>query len=76
MTDIFRVRIERELIQKAKKVADEIGTTPAEIVRMLFKQLVRRKAIPFDLSAERGDVLLDTKRRNRILRQLDDSEGW
>ncbi len=76
MTDIFRVRIERELIQKAKKVADEIGTTPAEIVHMLFKQLVRQKAIPFDLSAERGDDLLDTKRRNRILRQLDDSEGW
>ena len=73
MTDIFRVRIERHLIHRANKVAKQMGTTPGEIVRMLFTQLVRRKAIPFELSAGDEDDLLDTKRRNRILRQLEDS---
>jgi addiction module RelB/DinJ family antitoxin len=76
MTDIFRVRIERQLIREANKVAEEIGTTPGEIVRMLFTQLVRQKAIPFKLSASKTDDLLDVERRNRILRDLDDSEGW
>ncbi len=76
MTDIFRVRVERKLIRQANKVAEEIGTTPGEIVRMLFTQLVRQKAIPFNLSARKNDDLQDTERRNRILRELDDSEGW
>jgi addiction module RelB/DinJ family antitoxin len=76
MTDIFRVRIERSLVKKATRVAEEIGTTPGEIVRMLFAQLVRQRAIPFSLSAGRTDDLLDIERRNRILRELDDSEGW
>ena len=76
MTDIFRVRIERDLIRQANKVAEEIGTTPGEIVRMLFTQLVRQKEIPFNLSAGKSDELLDIKRRNRVLLELDDSEGW
>ncbi len=76
MTDIFRVRIERDLIRKANRVAEEIGTTPGEIVRMLFTQLVRQKEIPFSLSAGKKDELLDIKRRNRVLLGLDDSEGW
>ena len=59
MTDIFRVRIERSLVKKATRVAEEIGTTPGEIVRMLFAQLVRQRAIPFSLSAGRTDDLLD-----------------
>jgi addiction module RelB/DinJ family antitoxin len=76
MTDIFRVRIERDLVKKATKVAGEIGTTPGEIVRMLFTQLVKRRAIPFDLKADADDRLIDAQRRNKILRDLDDSEGW
>jgi addiction module RelB/DinJ family antitoxin len=74
MTDIFRVRIERSLVKRATKVAEEIGTTPGEIVRMLFTQLVKRRAIPFDLKADIDDI--DVQRRNNILRNLDDSEGW
>ena len=41
---------------------------------MLFAQVVRSRSVPFKLSAE--DDLVDVKRRNRILRELDDSEGW
>jgi addiction module RelB/DinJ family antitoxin len=77
MTDIFRVRIERKLLAKASRVAEEMGTTPGEIVRLLFTQVVKRRAIPFSVSADgRNDDLVDVKRRNRVLRDLDDSEGW
>ena len=74
MTDVFRVRVERKLLADASRVAEEIGTSPGELVRILFTQLVRRRSVPFPLSAD--DDLLDVKRRNRILRGLDDSEGW
>jgi addiction module RelB/DinJ family antitoxin len=77
MTDIFRVRIDRALVKKATKVAEDIGTTPGEIVRMLFAQMVKRRAIPFPLTADaERDQLVDLKRRNRVLIDLDDSEGW
>ena len=75
MTDIFRVRIERKLMAQTSRVAKEIGTTPGEIVRLLFAQLVKRRRIPFSLAAD-ADDLVDVKRRNQILRELDDSEGW
>ena len=77
MTDIFRVRIERKLLTQASRVAEEMGTTPGEIVRLLFTQVVRRRRIPFSVSADvDNEDLVDVDRRNRVLRSLDDSEGW
>jgi antitoxin component of RelBE/YafQ-DinJ toxin-antitoxin module len=78
MTDIFRVRVERRLLKKASRVAEDIGTTPGEIVRLLFAQIVKRRAVPFSLAAAAWDAdgLVDTRRRNQVLRDLDDSEGW
>jgi antitoxin component of RelBE/YafQ-DinJ toxin-antitoxin module len=75
MTDTFRVRVDRKLLAEASRVSAEIGTTPGEIVRLLFAQLVKRREVPFKLSADFDDVA-DVERRNRILRELDDSEGW
>ena len=73
MTDIFRVRVDRKLLKETSRVAEEIGTTPGEIVRILFAQLVKRRRIPFALAAD-AEELLDVKRRNRILRELDNSD--
>jgi len=57
-------------------VAAEIGTTPQEIVRLLFAQLVKRRRIPFPLDADAiPDILVDIKRRNRIWRELDDAQA-
>lgn len=77
MTDIFRVRIDRKLLAQTSRVAEEMGTTPGEIVRLLFTQVVKRRAIPFKVSAAvPDDDLVDVRRRNQVLRDLDDSEGW
>lgn len=51
-TEMLRVRVEKHLLKEAGRVAEEIGTTPGEVVRLMFKQLVRRRAIPFPLSAD------------------------
>lgn len=78
MTEIFRVRVDRRLLTRASRVAQEMGTTPGEIVRLLFAQLVKRRALPFSVMADnpKNDDLLDVRRRNQVLRDLDDSEGW
>lgn len=77
MTELFSCQIERELLKEAEQISEEIGTTPGEIVRLTFTQLVKRRAIPFPLTPEPPpDSLLDKTRRNLVLRDLDDSEGW
>ena len=38
--------MERALAREAKAVAKEIGTSPGEIVRLMFKQMVKRRTIP------------------------------
>ena len=73
-TEEFRVRIDRELAKQARKVADEIGTTPGEIVRLLFVQLVKRRAIPFPLQADspESEVLRPVARRAQLWDQMNE----
>jgi len=69
---MFRCRIERKLIVEATKVTEEIGTTPGEVVRLLFTQLVKRRSIPFPLTADapEDDVLTSSKRRAELWDKL------
>ena len=68
MTEIFRVRVERKLIRQASKVAEEIGTTPGEVVRILFKQMAKRRTIPFPLHADavEDEIFTSVERRNKL----------
>lgn len=78
MTEIFRVRIERKLIDQASKVAEEIGTTPGEVVRMLFKQMAKRRTIPFplhaDVSGELDDILGSSERRAKLWDEMNEGK--
>ena len=75
-TEEFRVRIDRALVRKVTRVAEEIGTTPGDIVRMLFAQLVKRRAIPFPLQAEspESEVLGSPKRRSELWDKMNDGK--
>jgi antitoxin component of RelBE/YafQ-DinJ toxin-antitoxin module len=68
MTEVFRVRLERKLVRQANEVAEEIGTSPGEIVRLMFKQLVKRRAVPFPLQADspESEALSSPKRRSEM----------
>jgi len=67
-TEEFRVRINRDLVNEARRVTKEIGTTPGVVVRMLFKQIVSRRAIPFPLQADtpESEVLGSAERRSKL----------
>lgn len=72
-TEMLRVRVEKKLLADAARVAEEIGTTPGEVVRLLFKQLVRRRAIPFPLSADAPEdeiFLRTTAERSKLWDEL------
>ncbi len=75
-TEEFRVRIDRKLLREAKRVTEEIGTTPGDIVRMLFAQLVKRRAIPFPLQAEspEQELLGSPKRRSQLWDEMNDGK--
>ena len=75
-TEEFRVRIDRELIRKARKVAAEIGTSPGEVVRLVFAQMVKRRAIPFPLQADsvEDEVLGSRKRRAELWDQMNEGK--
>ena len=53
-TEEFRVRIDPRLLRETRRVAEEIGTTPGEWVRMLFAQVVKPRALPFRPSSFPG----------------------
>ena len=74
MSVLFRVRVDEEDLAKADAVAESVGTKTPEIVRMFIHQVARTGKVPISMSAQ--DELLDVKRRNRILRELDDAESW
>jgi len=72
MTELFRVRIEQELLAEASKVSEEIGIAPGDVVRLLFKQMVKRRAVPFPLTADtpEDEVVGPLKRRVKLWGEL------
>ena len=76
VTEEFRVRIDRKLVSEARRVASEIGTTPGEVVRLLFQQLVKRRAIPFPLQADspEEEILGSAERRSKMWDSFDEGK--
>jgi antitoxin component of RelBE/YafQ-DinJ toxin-antitoxin module len=75
MTVLFRCRIEKPLLEKANRVTRQLGTSTPEMFRIFVAQIARTGKVPLSLSPG-PDALLDRQQRNRVLRDLDDSEGW
>ena len=75
-TEEFRVRIDRDLARQVRRVAEEIGTSPGEVVRMLFAQMVKRRAIPFPLQADspEGEILGPAERRVKLWDEMDEGK--
>lgn len=76
MTEQVHYRIDRDLVKNAKRLCGKMGITPTQAVCMFFSALVREGGMPFRPAAKPpGNGLVDIERRNRVLRDLDDSKG-
>ena len=66
-------RVER--IGGHNRVTTRLGTSTAEMFRIFVAQIAHTGKVPLNLAPE-PEAGLDRERRNRVLRDLDDSEGW
>ncbi len=72
MTELFRCRVDNELLAEAKRVAEEIGTDCGVLVNLMFKQLVKRRTVPFPLLADSAEdeILSSAERRTAMLDEM------
>jgi DNA-damage-inducible protein J len=49
-TATIHVRIEEELKAQAHTVLGLVGVSPSDVITMLYRQIVLRQGVPFDLS--------------------------
>jgi antitoxin component of RelBE/YafQ-DinJ toxin-antitoxin module len=72
MTELFRCRVDNKLLAQAKRTADEIGTDCGVLVNLMFKQLVKRRTVPFPLMAESAEdeILSPVGRRASMMDEM------
>jgi len=68
MSAIAKSRIDPELKRQAEGVLEEIGLKPRAALELFYKQIVKRRAIPFPVQADapEDDVLGSAGRRNAL----------
>lgn len=69
MNALFRVRVDKKLLEQAQTVCAEMGLDTQEAVRLSLSALVRRRELPFKVSAEtpEDELLQPRARRAEIL---------
>ena len=68
MIAIVRSRIDSELKRQAEAVLDEIGLKPRAALELFYKQIIKRRAIPFPVKADgpEEEILSSADRRNAL----------
>jgi len=68
MSAIAKSRIDPELKRQAEAVLEEIGLKPRAALELFYKQIIKRRAIPFPVQADspEDDVLSPAARRNQL----------
>jgi len=72
MSAIAKSRIDPELKRQAEAVLAEIGLKPRAALELFYKQIIKRRAIPFPVQADspEDDVLSPAARRNKLADDL------
>ncbi|ALH95971.1 type II toxin-antitoxin system RelB/DinJ family antitoxin [Acinetobacter equi] len=66
-TEVYQVRLDSQEKKQAFAVFKQLGITPAQAVRLFFKQVVLTKSIPF--SIENQNINLEQLLKLRRLKQ-------
>ena len=68
MSAIAKSRIDPELKRQAEAVLEEIGLKPRAALELFYKQIIKRRAIPFPVQADspEDEVLSPAARRNEL----------
>jgi len=68
MSAIVKSRIDPELKRQAEAVLEEIGLKPRAALELFYKQIIKRRAIPFPVKADcpEDEILSSAERRNAM----------
>lgn len=66
-TEVYQIRLDSQEKKQAFAVFKQLGITPAQAIRLFFKQVVLTKSIPF--SIENQNINLDQLIKLRRLKQ-------
>ena len=68
MSAVAKSRIDPELKSQAEAVLAEIGLKPRAALELFYKQIVKRRAIPFPVQADdpEDEVMGSAARRNAL----------
>jgi addiction module RelB/DinJ family antitoxin len=68
LSALAKSRIDPELKRQAEAILEEIGLKPRAALELFYKQIVKRRAIPFPLQADspEDEVLGPAARRNKL----------
>jgi addiction module RelB/DinJ family antitoxin len=72
-TEVYQVRLDSQEKKQAFAVFKQLGITPAQAVRLFFKQVVLTKSIPF--SIENQNINLEQLIKLRKLKQEQKSQN-
>ncbi|MDM1764646.1 MULTISPECIES: type II toxin-antitoxin system RelB/DinJ family antitoxin [unclassified Acinetobacter] len=78
-TEVYQVRLDSQEKKQAFAVFKQLGITPAQAVRLFFKQVVLTKSIPFTIENQNIDMeqllkLKNTKRTENTQKSTLDEE--
>ena len=53
-TEVYQIRISTEEKQRAFAVFEQLGISPAQAIRLFFKQVVHTQSIPFSIQQKQS----------------------
>jgi antitoxin component of RelBE/YafQ-DinJ toxin-antitoxin module len=78
MTVLFRCHIEKSVLEKANRVAERLGTSTSEMVRLLVTQMGCAGRIPLKLDTAPDDFIVGSweSRATTLKSFYDSSKTW
>ena len=67
-TGTIHARIDEDLKAKADKILNKVGVTPTDLITMLYRQVVLRGGVPFDVQIPNAET-------QKAMRELDAGKG-
>lgn len=72
-TDQIQIRIDKKTKQQAKKILDDLGLDMSVAVKMLFKQIIYTKNIPYEIRDTNGFTLKQAQNLREAVKEAESS---
>ena len=72
-TDQIQIRIDKKTKQEAKKILDSLGLDMSVAVKMLFKQIIYTKNIPYEIRDTNGFTLRQAQNLREAIKEAESS---